>query len=207
MGIGALLSLAIVAAISNLVDPRIQVVVGLVACAAGSWMLGFSTASTGLENTWLPLGLVGFGAGGSMLPVMISGFAAIKTSQAADGSAQMGLGRQLGGSFGIAIINTHISQMTDFHRAMILQHLILANQTFTHDVYRIAGMMMAHGYHGPAARNAALALIEQQVGQQSAIMGSNSAFQLVALMFFCCLPLVLLLKAPRAGAGDRPTMH
>jgi len=97
--------------------------------------------------------------------------------------------------------------MTDFHRAMILQRLTVTNQTFTHDVYGIAGLLMAHGYHGPAARNAALSLISQMVAQQAAIKGFNCAFQLVAIMFVCCLPLVLLLKAPKAGLDARAAMH
>jgi DHA2 family multidrug resistance protein len=197
LGTGALISLMIVGVVSNLVDSRILTAIGLLACMTGSWMLGFSSQFTGLDDIWLPLGLVGFGAGGAMMPVMVAAFASLKPSETADGSGQLGLGRQLGGSFGIAIINTYIVRMNDFHRATLLQHLSTTNQTFMQTFRGLTGMMMMHGYHGAAAQQASLGLISQMVALQAMIKANNSAFQLVAMMFACSLLLVFLLKSPK----------
>jgi hypothetical protein len=92
--------------------------------------------------------------------------------------------------------------MNDFHRTSISQHLTLSNQTFTHSMIGLAGILAPHGYHGVIARKAALTLLSQMVSLESAIRAYNSGFQLVAVMFACCLPLVFLLKSPRRAEAD-----
>jgi DHA2 family multidrug resistance protein len=201
MGVGGVLSLLIVAAISNIVDTRITISIGLLCSAIGSWMLGYSSQVTGLEHTWFALGLLGFGTGGSIMPLTIAAFAAVKRSESGDAAAQTGLGRQIGGSFGIAIINTYIKNMSDFHRVRLQEHLTLGNQIFTQQLAGITNMMGQHGFHGVIGQRSALALLSQVLQGQAAIKAYNSGFQLVAMMFGCSVLLVFLLKAPKQVGG------
>ncbi|MDR3707876.1 MAG: DHA2 family efflux MFS transporter permease subunit [Capsulimonadaceae bacterium] len=208
MGLGGMLSLVVMAVVGNRLDARIQIVLSLVSATAGCWMLGFNTQNTDLGDTWLPLTLIGFGIGGIIMPVAVAAFAALKPSECADGSAQLGLGRQLGGSFGIALLNTYISHMNDVHRSTIVRHLSTANQLFMHDAYGIAGILSQHGFHGPLAKSAALGIISQMVTLQCMLKAYNSGFQLMAIIFAACLPLVALLKGPKpGGSAGTPVTH
>lgn len=198
VGVGATVSLVIIGAIMNRVNARIPIVSGLLISAFGTWLLGASTADIGLEHTLLPQFLIGFGAGAAVVPINVVAFAALRPSEGSDGAAQLGLGRQLGGSFGIAILNTYVARMMDYHRAMILQRLTLANQAFTSRIYGIARLLMTNGYHGPDARIRAIAIIDRFVAQQSAVKAYNNSFQSVAMLFASCLLLVPLLVVRRA---------
>lgn len=199
MGVGGVISLVLIAVSSSRVDVRVQIIIALAASILGVWLIGFNTQSVGLTDTWLPLSLIGFGMGGVVMPVSVAAFAAVKPSESGDASAQMGTGRQLGGAFGIAVINTYIVQMTDFHRSNLLQHINSANQIFVHDIYGFAGLLGPHGYHGAAAQAVAFGMVDRLVTIQAAIKAYNNAFQLIAIIFVCCIPLVFLLKAPKVG--------
>ncbi|HEY3331901.1 MAG TPA: DHA2 family efflux MFS transporter permease subunit [Capsulimonadaceae bacterium] len=207
LGIGSMVSLAIVAAVTNKVNPRVLIVTGLTVSALGSWILGFNTLATDITDTALPLGLVGFGIGMSILPVSIAAFAALRPSEAGDGAAQVGLGRQLGGSFGIALLNTYISHMTDVHRAVMLEHFNRANAAFGHTVQGLAGLMVHHGHSWADSQQAALAILYGSVARTAVLKGYNSGFQVVALTFLACIILVPLLKAPKRGDAAPPMGH
>jgi len=197
LGAGSMIGLMMVAATSNRVDPRIPITLGLLISAAGTWMLGFNTLSTGIEDTWLPLGLVGLGLGASVLTVSISAFAALKQSEAADGAAQLGLGRQLGGSFGIALLNTYIAHMTDVHREYLLEHLTYANSPFAQAVSGLTAYITPQCQSLRQAHGMALAVIYRSACLQAVLEGYNSGFEVVAIVFLACVCLVPLLKAPK----------
>ena len=50
-------------------------------------------------------------------------FASLRGPELAQGSSFINLFRQLGGSFGIAVLNTYITNMTRFHRTDLVTNL------------------------------------------------------------------------------------
>jgi len=206
MGVGSLISLAIVAAVSNKVDARLLIVCGLVIGGIGAWMLGFNTLDTDIPDTWIGLGMVGFGIGGSVMPVTIAALGALRPSESGDGAAQLGLGRQLGGSFGIALLNTYISHMSDFNRCYLVERINTANSVFTQTWQGLVGYMAIHGHSLTDAQRMALHVIDLEISLQSVLKAYNSAFQIVAVVFISCNLLVLLLKKSKA-TGNMPVGH
>ena len=206
MGVGSLISLAIVAGVSNKVDARVLIVCGLVIGGIGAWMLGFNTLDTDISDTWIGLGMVGFGIGGSVMPVTIAALGALRPSESGDGAAQLGLGRQLGGSFGIALLNTYISHMSDFNRCYLVERINTANSVFTQTWQGLVGYMTIHGHSFTDAQRMALHVIDLEISLQSVLKAYNSAFQVVAVVFIACNLLVLLLKKSKA-TGNMPVGH
>jgi len=162
MGVGALLGIMIVSSIIQKTDPRRLVLAGIILCAIGSYMLGFNTTITGIEQTWLGLGILGAGTGMAMISINIAGFAGLSSTQLGAGAAQLGLGRQLGGSFGIAIMNTYIDQMTNIHRSHIVSHLGVTNQNFIHTIYGYSHGLSHPGLMGVDAQREARYLNQVQ---------------------------------------------
>jgi DHA2 family multidrug resistance protein len=200
LGLGAVPGLAIIAVINDKVDHRALLTAGLAIGAIGCWTLGLSTLFTGIEDTWLPLALVGLGFGVSVMTATIVAFAALRPSEAADGAAQLGLTRQLGGSFGIALLTTYITRMADVHRASLVQNASAANQTFRSSAQGLTRLIVMHGYSWPQAQHMAIGLVSRAIDQQAALKGFNCGFQAVALMFLACVFLVPLLKEPTPGS-------
>jgi DHA2 family multidrug resistance protein len=106
--------------------------------------------------------------------------------------------RQLGGSFGTAIFATMVERQQQANHSVLAQHIRPDNPAFVERFRLAQGMFQARGYDLPSARTAALMMFDGQVQQQSAVLAFEHAFFLIGVLFFCCLPLVLLLKAKKA---------
>ena len=61
--------------------------------------------------------------------------------------------------------------------------------------------LLAHGFSPEAARRGALAILDQQVTRQSAMLSYNDAWILLLLTFLIVSPAILLLRRPKGRAA------
>ncbi|MCF2528713.1 MFS transporter [Yinghuangia soli] len=87
--------------------PRPVVPVGMaLAAAAMAWLTALDLNSTYVPHVLLPLMLAGTGLGLVMAPAMAVATAAVRTEDAGVASAMVNTCQQIGGSIGIAVLNT-----------------------------------------------------------------------------------------------------
>ncbi|MBV9850563.1 MAG: DHA2 family efflux MFS transporter permease subunit [Armatimonadetes bacterium] len=187
--------------LSQGVDARFLIVTGMFIYMASMWMLGHLTTQSGQSDTQAALMVRGFGLGLVFIPIQTVAFAGLRGAQIAQGSALYNLMRQLGGSFGIAILNTYIVNMTQFHRVNLVSSLYAGNVTLDQRIAGIAGALIGNGYSPEAARAAALGLINRTMQAQASVMSYNNAFILLGVASLVTLPAVLLLRRPKRGAA------
>ncbi|MDQ2800902.1 MAG: DHA2 family efflux MFS transporter permease subunit [Armatimonadota bacterium] len=189
-------------------DARILIVVGMFIYMGAMWLLGHLTTQSGQSDTQIGLMVRGFGLGLVFIPISTVAFAGLQGAQIAQGSALYNLMRQLGGSFGIAVLNTYIVNMTGFHRAELVSNLHPGDPIFQARLSGAAGALMANGgYSLATAQAAALHLLDRTVEAQSVTMAYNNAFILLGLTFVIALPAVLLLRKPKRGAAPPAEAH
>ena len=187
------------------IDPRLLIIFGVCLFLWSMWDLGHLTTSSGEPDTRLALIIRGFGLGFLFTPINNVIFAALNGPEIAQGSSFINLFRQLGGSFGIAVLNTYIVNMESFHRNDLVTRLTASNEAYTQQLQSIAGILVQHGYSLSAATAAAVGVFNQRVQAQSAVESFNDGFLLVGISFIVASPAILLLKvskkAPPPGAG------
>jgi len=189
-------------------DARILILVGMFVYMGSMWMLGHLTTQSGQSDTQAGLMVRGFGLGLVFIPISTVAFAGLRGAQIAQGSALYNLMRQLGGSFGIAVLNTYIVHMTAFHRAELVANLHPGNATFQARLNGATGALVARGgYSFTSAQAAALHLLDRTVQAQAMTMAYNNAFILLGLTFLLALPAVLLLRRPKRGAPAPAEAH
>lgn len=127
--------------------------------------------------------------------------------QGAGGAALYSLMRQLGGSFGIAVLNTYIVKMTAFHRSNLASDLFVGSTNLQDRIAGITGKFIGNGYSPTAAHSAALGVIDHTLQAQASTMAYNNAFILLGLSFLFALPAVLMLRKPRRGAAPAAEAH
>jgi DHA2 family multidrug resistance protein len=115
-----------------------------------------------------------------------------RTAQQASGL--INLSRQLGGSFGIAILGTYVTNQSTFHRANIVSHLTYANPLMRPWIQMVQGGLSARGYTPGLSHKAAIALLDQNVSMQSLVMSYNDAFMLILLVFVVVLPGIYFMR-------------
>ena len=147
----------------------------------------------------------GFGLGFLFTPINNVIFAALRGPEIAQGSSFINLFRQLGGSFGIAVLNTYITNMERFHRYDLVTNLTATNPMYTERLHSISSALLAQGYSTAQASMAALGVLNGQVQRQAAVMSFNDGFLLLGVSFIIASPAILLLRVskapPPAGAG------
>lgn len=149
--------------------------------------------STGADDLFWPLIIRSFGTVFMFLPLSMTTLGPIPKKDVAAASGFYNLTRQLGGSIGVALLTTLLARRTAFHRSVLVEKLVSGAPEAERRVALIANGLAARGLPPGLARQRALALLDQSVNLQSAIVAFNDTFWATAVLILLSLPLVLLL--------------
>jgi MFS transporter, DHA2 family, multidrug resistance protein len=185
-----------------LVDPRVLIAIGVVIFGVAMWKLGHLTTQAGEPDARAALLVRGLGLGFLFTPINNVAFGSLKPETAQQASGLINLARQLGGSFGIAILTNYVTTHTQYHRVDLLTNLYAWNPVVAMRTQLIVSNLVAHGYTTLAAQRAALMQLDQTVTRQASMLSYNDAWMMILLVFVCASPAILVLRKPgRAGAG------
>lgn len=170
------------------------------------WMHNLITPDTGGEHMFWPLVVRGVGLGLLFVPITTLALSTLKGKDIGEGAAFTGMMRQLGGSFGIAIITTLIFRFNQQHRVDILPSL---NPTYPIVQNRIQGlqqMFIGKGFSANEALARAYQVLEGTISIQGTVITYMDIFLYMGFAFLLCVPFVLLIKKG-AGKIDPSAMH
>jgi DHA2 family multidrug resistance protein len=183
------------------VDARWIIAFGTVVTMVSMWQLGHFSSQSGANDATTALLLRGLGTGFLFVPINQIAFASLKKSELQQASGLLSLSRQLGGSFGIALLATFVQQHIQLHRVGLLTHYTAANGVFTERLHVLAGGLAAQGMGVTESQMGALRLLEQGLMRQAMTMSYNDAFLVMLIVNFVTLPAVLLLRRPKGAAA------
>jgi len=149
------------------------------------------TPQTGADNFFWVLMIRGVGLGLLSVPISTMSLSTLKGAEIGQGAAFAGMMRQLGGSFGVALISTYLSRDNVAHRSDLVSKLDIYNPAVQQRVHGIASGMQAKGMPSNVATKSAYQLLDNSVNVQATILSYMDIFLYVGLMFLVCVPLVL----------------
>ena len=206
-GVSAILCGRLLNGQRRLVHPRVLIVIGMSLFIYSMWSLGHLTTQSGEADTRWALIIRGFGLGLLFIPINIAAFSTLRGAEIAQGAAMMNLMRQLGGSFGIAVLGTYLTRQADAHRVALAAHIYPGNPVFQQRWQMISGALMHRGFDPVHAKQAALAAINGIVQTQAMTMSYNDAFQLIGWTVVLVAPAVLLLRGGNVGRAAPVDAH
>jgi DHA2 family multidrug resistance protein len=113
--------------------------------------------------------------------------------------------RQLGGSFGVAIMATYVGKASWAHRTALLSHLQWTSPDVQARVATLTHGFVAQGSAPTVARQQAYAALEGLVTRQTLLLTYMEAFRIVGVFFLFCIPLLFLVgKATRPAGAPAP---
>lgn len=178
--IATAISMVIVGRLVGRIDSRILVGFGMIVFGISCWWLGGLNENAGYWDVYWPRVIQGFGLGFLFVPLSTVTLGAVPREELAGATGVSTLLRQLGGSFGIAILTT-----------------LLAREAAIAQTNLAAGVTQTHGYP--------LATLGQIVGVSAQVISYDFLFRLCAIVFFLCTPLVIVMRPSRRG-GNVPVM-
>lgn len=192
--------------LSGKIDARLLIASGAIGTALVMFQLSSLTPQTGTDDLFLPLVWRGAVTVLMFLPLSLATLGPLPVQDVSAGSGFYNLTRQLGGSVGIALLTTLLTQREAFHRAMLLDHVTPYDFVTNQRLDALTGAMQSQGSDAVTAHQQALALINQTVSQQAAVLSFADIFRVVGVAFLCSLPLLLFLGKGGKGA-KAPAAH
>jgi DHA2 family multidrug resistance protein len=190
-----------------LADPRVLIAMGIALFAVSMWKMGHLTTVAGEGDVRAALLVRGFGLGMLFTPINNVAYASLEPGEAQQAAGLINLSRQLGGSFGIAVLANYVAKHRDFHQADLVSNLSAGELMTDTRVQALTHGFIARGMNAFDAKNAALQALNGQVLQQSSMLSFNDAWLFVLLVFVLVSPSILLLRRPGAHAEMPADAH
>lgn len=162
------------------------------------WMYLIMTPDTGAEHFFWPLVVRGLGLGLLFVPITTLALSTLIGKDIGDGAAFTGMMRQLGGSFGIAIITTMIARLDKQHRADLIPNISGIDFNVQQRLHSLQQMFIGKGFAINESLEKAYKMLDMSVMRQAIVLSYMDIFLYLGLLFLCCIPFVLLIKK---GAG------
>lgn len=150
------------------------------------------TPQTSADNFFWPLMVRGVGLGLLSVPISTMALSTLKGVEIGQGAAFTGMLRQLGGSFGVALISTYLTRDIIQHRGNLVTNLNVYDPAVQNRVQAMAGDMQAKGMSPDVALKSAYQMIDGSVSLQATILSYMDIFLYVGCMFLICVPVVLI---------------
>ena len=148
--------------------------------------------NTGPHDFFWPLIIRGIGMGLLFIPLTTITVFTLAPKDIPQGTAFSNMIRQLGGSFGIALMTTMVSIRSAFHYSRLSEHISLYDQPSAERFGMYAKMMMARGTDLNTAQAMSAAAIKGTVYKQAMVLTYSDVFLFVGIFFALCIPLLLL---------------
>src|SRR5256886_8787230 len=187
-GFGTMLAMFIVARMINRVDNRWFILIGFLLTAASLWqMTGFSLYMD--SGPILFAGFAqGFGLGCTFVPLNLLALSGLPHHILTQGTAIRALMRMLGGSIGIAVLETQLTQNTQIVHSRLVEGLRPDNPPA-----QAPFLMPPFDPTTPPG----IAPPHREVTRQAAMIGYLNDFALMLMVILVSLPLLLLVRVPR----------
>lgn len=190
-----------------MVDARVLIGVGVAVLLWAMWDLGHLTVAAGTEDVLVPLLIRGAALGMVFTPINNVAYASLEPSEAQQAAGLINLARQLGGSFGIAVLASFVTRHTQIHRVDLVANVDLGNPLVQERLQGFTAMFAARGYGPDTAVQAAYGMLDQQVMRQAAMLSYNDAWMLLLLTLAVVSPAIFLLGRANARAGVPVDAH
>lgn len=199
--VGTMISGRLLNGANPLVKPSVLVALGIIIFAISQWQLGSLTTQSGSDDLTWALIVRGISFGFFFTPVTVASLSSLKGMEIAQGAALTNLFRQLGGSLGIALMNTFVTDQTTAHRTDLVRSIYAGSQTLLARQEALSHYLATQGYGAAAARQAALGIIDQFIDAQATTLAYDDAFRVVAVGLMVCLPGILLFHVHKRRPG------
>jgi MFS transporter, DHA2 family, multidrug resistance protein len=178
-GFGTMLAMFLVARIIDRFDNRLFILIGFLLTAASLWQMTGYSLYMGSGPILFAGFAQGFGLGCTFVPLNLLALSGLPNHILSQGTAIRALIRMLGGSIGIAILETELTQNTQIVHSGLIEHLRPDNP-LAQSPYLLAPFSLT--------TPSGIAALNQEVTRQAAMIAYIDDFMLMLIVILALLP-------------------
>jgi MFS transporter, DHA2 family, multidrug resistance protein len=195
-GIGTMAAMMIAGRLSNKVDARLLMALGVVLLA---WSMYRMTSWTPAVSEWTMVVntmLQGAGLGFVFIPLQVIAFATLDPALRTEGTALLSLLRNVGSAIGISVTGALVTRNEQVEHSVLSSFVTPLNRAFD-GAGAVLSPVTAHGAQ----------VLDGMINRQAEIIAYNNDWVLMMLMSLPMLLLLLLMRGPKKGAGGGDPEH
>ena len=166
------------------------------------WGYKIITPDTGADAFFWMLIARGMGLGLLFIPITALSLSTLKGQEIGQGAAFTGMMRQLGGSFGVALITTFLSTQNMFHRSDLVAKLDVNSAWVQQRVFMLKQGFIAKGMTPDAALQSAYKALDFSISKQASVLSYMDVFLWLGILFLICIPFMLMVKGNKGKKVD-----
>lgn len=185
------------------ISPVVMITTGMFLFILFSWQMSRLDLDAGSADLSIPLIWRAVGLAIVTVPLSTLAISTLELKDIPQGTALNNMMRQLGGSFGIAMVNTYLTRRNAVHRTDLVAHVTPGDPQVMMRLNNYTHYFVSHGAVLSDARHQALGLLDRTVVRQSTALSFGDAYLLLGTFFVLSLPLLLLARRKK---GSRPQL-
>lgn len=206
-GIGAIVAMPIIGYLTSKIDNRWLIVTGFTMFGVSAIWFGEVNLSIGQWTFLWAILISGFGSGCVFVPLSTTAMAFLKNEEIGNASGLYNLMRNIGGSVGIAVVNTIIARHQQMHRNELAASLDPGRVTVQQTIHGVQSYLSTQGASPANALQQTYGLIGGALSGQARLWSYVDDFRYMALMCFGCIPIVFALKKSVGRRGALRAGH
>ncbi|MET0518274.1 MAG: DHA2 family efflux MFS transporter permease subunit [Burkholderiaceae bacterium] len=206
-GLPQLFVMPIAAVLSSRLDNRLMCTIGLTLFGISCLMNGFMDASIGYDQLLWSQVVRALGQPFIMLTLSNFAMAGIAPRDTPSASSLFNMTRNLGGSIGIAMLATMLTQREHFHSARLGESVSLLSEATQARLDQLTQGFVAAGIDPASAADQAIAVIDRIVRRESYVMAYNDGFLLMAAVLFGCIAVLWCADKVKSPSGGGAGAH
>jgi DHA2 family multidrug resistance protein len=188
----------------NRVPPAVLVGAGVFFFVIGSYGLSHITLVSSTTDIILPMVVTGFGFAFLFIPLTTVALDNIPRAQVADAAGLNSFVRQVGGSVGLTIFATLLTNFGKAATVSVGAHVTMLRSEVTQQLAGARMLFESRGMDPLGAQAAAIRAMAGRVGLQATVIAFERVFLLQGIVFLGVLPLLFFLRRAHAAA---PSTH
>ena len=192
-GIGSMTAMVMTATLSNKIDNRLFVVIGLALIGGSSLVFGSLNLQISNMNIAIPNFFMGMGMGLSMVPIMNLSVATLRNDQMTNATGIQNLLKNIGSAIGTSLVATMLTRFAQIHQYMLVGKMSELNPVFIERVQSTAGALMQYTEMSVAQYMAQYSQYGQLI-KQSTLWAFIDSFRIFGVLCFAVIPLMLFIK-------------
>ncbi|HSZ31869.1 MAG TPA: hypothetical protein VK772_01085, partial [Puia sp.] len=171
------------------------------------WGYFILTNATPAQDFYWMLVIRGVGLPLLFIPITSLSLSSLKGPEIGQGVAFTGMMRQVGGSFGVALITTFMARQNMFHRSTLVSKLDVNNPAVIDHVHAIQQGFIAKGQTPDIALQSAYKALDFSVFAQANVLSYMDVFYYLGILFLIAIPFVLFVKRSKQKTDLSEAMH
>lgn len=186
-------------------NPKILALFGIIMLSLSLFVNRYLSLFSGSSSIMVSLYMRGLGLGFIFTPLSALSLSEIPRERMAQASGLFNVLRQIGGSFGVALMGTLLTMRTDFHTTIYGQSVVQSSPA-TQNALLSLGRFAQQAVGGTASLSAmrAQALVGHDLGLQAFVSAvDDDFFVAAAITILCVIPILFLRNRKKKVQGEK----